>query len=298
MSFQPSSANDAGNGGSMPSILLAAARGTVTLMYDCSGRVLSPLLGRLDAQLSNDPWGIGRVVVSGSGSFGKGGEGIVSSTVHDGFDHHLTNNANNVLSSSSGIDIYSNEAVVAPPTTATKIPMGWRYDDDNEIVTSMDWKQSVPVLLATCGITACVWDIRASSLRGGGVPPNSRFVLRPDDDEHDDHNVTRCGRRGRSLVHCAYSTNESDHTFGTLDYGGVVRVWDDRCPDRPSCFFIACPGGGVGIASIRSAVGRQPSRWVTWGMDNVYDRNEGDENENDEMIRLQCSTDTNRGKDG
>ena len=284
MSFQPSSTSNDDGG----SILLAVARGSGILLYDCSGRALNPLLGRLDAQVWDSKK---RVIVSSSsgGAVGSraGNEGVnLNNSIHNsaGMGHRRTPSSSNTIGTNgnvnddnsllpSGINMNAmnnnNDAGIIPSTTliAAKIQTGWR-DENDDAITSMDWKPSASVLLATCGVAACVWDLRISSLGGGCVRPNSRFVVRSEDDEYGDY--VGGSRSSRSLVHSAYSKNESDHTFATLDSGGVVRVWDDRNPTRPYRSFLACPGGGVGIASL-GGLDFTKSRWVTWGMENKED---------------------------
>jgi len=284
MSFQPSSTSNDDGG----SILLAVARGSGILLYDCSGRALNPLLGRLDAQVWDSKK---RVIVSSNsgGAVGSraGNEGInLNNSIHNsaGMGHRRTPSSSNTIGTNgnvnddnsllpSGINMNAmnnnNDAGIIPSTTliAAKIQTGWR-DENDDAVTSMDWKPSASVLLATCGVAACVWDLRISSLGGGCVRPNSRFVVRSEDDEYGEY--VGGSRSSRSLVHSAYSKNESDHTFATFDHGGVVRVWDDRNPTRPYRSFLACPGGGVGIASLGGSDFTK-SRWVTWGMENKED---------------------------
>ena len=77
MSFQPSSSG--GGGASSSSVLLAAARGSGILLYDCSGRALSPLLGRLDACRRRTG---AAAVAGGSGSADGGAVGAVGAGVH------------------------------------------------------------------------------------------------------------------------------------------------------------------------------------------------------------------------
>lgn len=161
---------------------------------------------------------------------------------------------------------------------------------NNNIVTSLDWKSSnEPILLATCGTNVCIWDLNvvaSGSSRSGrsaaaGIRPNLRFAPPNDELYHP----------GSYLIHCAYSSQQCDddyddeskdekeeeeeearkHTFATLDNLGVVRIWDDRkAGNCPLHSFVACPGGGVGIASL-SPCKSSRLRWVTWGMDDNDD---------------------------
>ena len=125
----------------------------------------------------------------------------------------------------------------------------------------------MPILLATIGSTACLFDLRTSLFSGvedtSGGRPYARFST-------PDGNST--------IIHCSYSHDESSHVFSTLDSAGVVRLWDDRkCTSLTSadgCLtsFTAYTRTGVGIAVMpplqsgdKSETGS--SRWVTWGVD-------------------------------
>ncbi|KAL7493275.1 hypothetical protein ACHAWT_004835 [Skeletonema menzelii] len=264
------------------SVLLATARGSGILIWDCSGRALSPLLGRLNAA---DSWS------SGSQYAGKKDDAKSDS----GNDHIpplplaaaspasisskvLTSNAaatlDTVQSTSTPISLERNvsyqsyqstaAASVASNTDTTGASL------NSGIVTSLAWKgPTVPILIATSGNSVCMWDLRTSlfsgvGMKGGGARPNSRFVP---------------PSQSGSLIHCAYAHDESLHMFSTLDSNGVVRVWDDRkAGNETGCLasFVACSGGGVGIAAIPPSTmttrGGDSSaeagpRWLTWGMD-------------------------------
>ena len=160
----------------------------------------------------------------------------------------------------------------------------------SNIVTSLDWKSSnEPILLATCGTNVCIWDLNVVGSSGSsssgrsaaaGIRPNLRFAPPNDELYHP----------GSYLIHCAYSSQQCGdddydyeskeekgdeeearkHTFATLNNLGVVRIWDDRkAGNCPLHSFMACPGGGVGIASLSPCKSRL--RWVTWGMDDNDD---------------------------
>ena len=134
----------------------------------------------------------------------------------------------------------------------------------------------MPILISTVGNSVCMYDLRTSlfagveRMKGGGARPNSRFV----------------SPHGGTLIHCAYSYDESQHMFSTLDSAGVVTIWDDRKAGNESrCLasFVACSQGGVGIASIPPSkkTGRDGDgftetrpRWVTWGMDSQADEDD------------------------
>ncbi|KAL9180041.1 hypothetical protein ACHAXT_008011 [Thalassiosira profunda] len=307
MAFQPCSSTVSSSDGaercnhSSSPILLATARRNGILIWDCSGRALSPLLGRLNA---SDSGGGRSAKRAGSGSGAAGAkrtddagdghslgseEGATKGTappppsgtesapgVPDAAKSLIspvslerkaslvsvasssslvTSNVTNGLGGTSGNFLNSSVPLSAKPAAHS------RGD-----VTSLAWKgPSAPILLATTGRSACVWDLRTSLFSGtgagtsGGARPNSRFTC-PRDGLH---------RANATLVHCAYSHDESQHAFATLDAAGAVRVWDDRKADRPLHSFVACPGGGVGIASVapsQASVDVGP-RFVTWGMD-------------------------------
>lgn len=138
-------------------------------------------------------------------------------------------------------------------------------------------------------MSASIWDLRTSLFSGvggsGGARPNARFVSPEDGLYHADS----------SLIHCAYSHDESNHTFATLDSIGVVRMWDDRKADVPKHSFLACTGGGVGIASVappRMSADAGP-RWITWGMD------DGQGYSDDLVVKVWTeSSTTGRNEDG
>lgn len=267
------------------SILLATARGSGILIWDCSGRVLSPLLGRLNA--SNDPWG-------SDNGIGTADTTAPANTVRNKVDdaapkmsghsvgggweetgimkkHQLQARAPAVMEASNtaatqdavpSATMYSDTNMRAATATLSHPASYPSSKGGNNVVTSMDWKgPSAPILLSTFGEYALVWDLRTALFSGkgmggnsGGARPTARF-------RHS---------RSSNLIHCAYCHDESKHIFATLDSVGRVSVWDDRNADSPKHSFLACPGGGVGIASIsppRNVVGGAESRWVTWGMD-------------------------------
>lgn len=124
-----------------------------------------------------------------------------------------------------------------------------------------------PILLATVGSTACLFDLRTSLLSGvddtSGGRPYARFTT-PDSDS--------------TMVHCSYSHDESLHIFSTLDSSGVVRLWDDRkCSSLSTsadcCLtsFLAHTRTGVGISAMPPSQSddksNATSRWMTWGLD-------------------------------
>lgn len=277
MSFQPcmsvtedgtsSSPNDRYS--SQP-VLLATARGNGILIWDCSGRALSPLVGRLNA---SDAWGISgsqrNNTMDDADDSGPKAQ-PTSSESQDAFKSMLSpiplerkpstvsvqSMSSFVTSSAATTNLNSNTINTGPSSGANKTSSSRR-----SVVTSLDWKgPSEPVLLATCGSSAYIYDLRTSLLSGLGssttnIMPNMRFIS-PED---------------TPFIHCAYSQDESQHIFTTLDTLGIVRVWDDRMVNSPTHSFLACSGGGVGIASIAPKSICGAARWVTWGMDDCDD---------------------------
>eukprot|EP00984_Skeletonema_dohrnii_P027712 scaffold17342_cov112-Skeletonema_dohrnii-CCMP3373.AAC.5 len=281
------------------SVLLATARGSGILIWDCSGRALSPLLGRLNAA---DSWSSpGKAYVESRRSSSQYTGKVDDAESDSGVDHipppplaaaspaisikSLASNAAATLdtvqpmSTSTPINLERNmsyqsyqssaaASVVTGNTTGVSMPMSKSIKSG--MVTSLAWKgPTVPILISTSGNSVCMWDLRTSlfsgvGVKGGGARPNSRFVP---------------PSQGGSLIHCAYAIDESQHMFSTLDSTGVVRVWDDRKAGNESgCLasFVACSGGGVGIAAIppskKIVRGGDSSteagpRWLTWGMD-------------------------------
>jgi len=322
----PASPNHGGGGDgykyyqSSSPILLATARGSGILIWDCSGRALSPLLGRLNA---SDSWGTGAAGTNKTSSVGQNGgskrnnvddnsmgseesggtkqqtqptsssAGVESNAASTTLDtvKSLVSSPLSLERKSSLISVSSSSSVVTSSNTTNLLLGNTSNNNSNSnpsgaglssaaktssagsssfrgnAVTSLDWKGSNPILLSTCANSACIWDLRTSLLNSAGCSsnssgarPNARFVS-PEDGLH---------HSGSSLIHCAYSHGDElqQHSFATLDSMGVVRIWDDRRADRPKHSFMACPGGGVGIASIAPAKTRvDASRWVTWGMD-------------------------------
>ena len=285
-------------------VLLATARGSGILIWDCSGRSLSPLLGRLNASDSSIGASTGNSKTTNSSVGNANGEepaadpGTINQSQPLPSVKTETNSSDALKSmvgspkaferKSSLIRVSSSSSVVA--AGATGVP-GHALNTSNVTsatatgslatktanitssskgdVTSLTWKgPSAPILLSTCGTSASAWDLRTSVLSGvggtGGARPNARFICPEDNLYHADS----------SLIHCAYSHDELANTFATLDSLGVVRVWDDRKAEQPVHSFLACPGGGVGIASIAPArdegSGARP-RWVSWGIDDEQD---------------------------
>ena len=309
MAFQPCPStvpynlSDVGGGGghnhnysqSSP-ILLATARGSGILIWDCSGRALSPLLGRLNASdsgiatsskarrnsgnkrnVDDAPDGQSTTGSEGSGKPPSAGvesnaaatqDTVVKSSVTSPIALErqdslisVTSTTSLVKSSNANVAAATGSASTVKNTTAASSP-------SKGDVTSLDWKgPSAPILLSTCGNSACIWDLRTSLFSGLGVGsssgarPNSRFIS-PEDGLYN---------AGSSLIHCAYAQDESKNVFATLDTAGVVRVWDDRKADRPKHSFLACPGGSVGIASLAQHLNSEEDglRWVTWGVDEL-----------------------------
>ena len=273
MAFQPQNNHSLGNNlhQSSSSVLLATARGSGILIWDCSGRALSPLLGRLNAA---DSWNPGRTYVeSGKTSSQNASKADVSES-----DSGVDNAPPAVAAASTAKSLISNatatldtvQSMSSPSTalgqntnTSTSIPL-------SNSVTSLAWKgPTVPILISTSESSVCLWDLRTSILsggtvKGGGARPNSRF-LPPS--------------KGGTLIHCAYAYDESQHMFSTLDSEGVVRVWDDRKARNELTSFVACSRYGVGIASLPPSANYKggdsastvESRWLTWGMDNDTD---------------------------
>jgi len=312
-------------------ILLATARGNGILIWDCSGQSLSPLLGRLNALDSwsskkrknvaddtttnnKDQEREGREGQMVDESGHQPSTSLDSSTAtstQDGLKSSIlspisierqpsvlsvssnANNNNNLLNTSSnsgGGTSTINQSAMNKTSAATTSSV---LMNNNNVVTSLDWKKSTsaPILLATCGASSCIWDLRTSLFSGmssnssssssGGARPNLRFTITPQSDIYYNPSTT--------LIHCSYSlTNE--YTFATLDNLGIVRVWDERKPGEFSIqSFVGCSGGGVGIASISPQKKNKEgadgddvyySRWVTWGMDD----NENEQHSSDDLI--------------
>ena len=294
---RPPGATRYGGGSSSSPILLATARHTGILIWDCSGRALSPLIGRLNASDSrgggasgsagggtrpgvlDDPDAVdGRPSAESEDSgphtkaiLGSAGAAAMNQDVAPkkiGAPLSLERNISAMSASTASSCVtaniapsnHRNSANAAVSSAASTQPHG-------NSVTSLDWKRSAPILLATCGASACVWDLRASLLSGGagrgattGARPTARFAAPEESD----------GAPPAPLVHCAWAADEASRAFATLDAAGVVRVWDEHRADRPRRAFRACPGGGVGVASLPSSRGAEAGgapRWVTWGLD-------------------------------
>jgi hypothetical protein len=288
------------------SILLATARGSGILVWDISGRVLSPLLGLLNA--SNDSWGgadngttIGvnnthqqqqqqqppqqqQQQLRQSQISAKVDYSTTATTARSTFSAEdytpaivSTNTARGDFPSAVTMTTTTTASTTTTPVVSNNpILFTGKNKNIKNIVTSLEWKgPSAPILLATCGEYASVWDLRTSMFSGTGMGGSSSGGARPN---------ARYRHTARSgllpmLIHCAYCHDESKNAFATLDSMGVVSVWDDRKADNPMHSFLACPGGGVGIASIISPTSSSTQqhhgggggiglRWVTWGMDN------------------------------
>ncbi len=253
------------------SILLATARGSGILVWDVSGRALSPLLGRLNA--SNDSWGADN---------GIGVNNNLQQHQQQQQRRRQTQTPAKVDSSTTTASTFSaqdtpivtttargdfNTAVTTASTTpAVSNPIIFTGRNKNyNNVTCLEWKgPSAPILLATCGDYASVWDLRTSMFSGTGLGGSSGG-LRPDARYRHTARSSTSGSLPM-LIHCAYCHDESKHAFATLDSMGEVSIWDDRKADSPRHSFLACPGGGVGIASVHHG-GGIGLRWVTWGMD-------------------------------
>ena len=303
-------------------ILLATARGNGILIWDCSGNSLSPLLGRLNALDSWSSKKRKNVAVDDTTTKeGNTREGSIresqiidesghqpstsldssTATTQDGLKSSILSpisierqpsvlsvssavNNNNLLntSSNSGGGTVNNPSGINKTSTNTT-PSS--VNNNSNVVTSLDWKKSTsaPILLATCGTSSCIWDLRTSLFSGtsnsssssssssGGARPNLRFTITPKSDEYYNPSTT--------LIHCSYSIS-NEYIFATLDNLGVVRVWDERKPgEYPIQSFVGCSGGGVGIASIAPSEKNDAyySRWVTWGMDDNENVNEDEQ---------------------
>ena len=283
-------------------ILLATARASGILIWDCSGRALSPLLGRLNAA---DSRSTGPALIenrrSSSQHIAKGDD-TASDSVIDQIQppplaaaaSTLTTNSKTLTSNAAAtLDTVQPMLALAPislertvsyqsqlshqssTATSASVPMSHSINSFSSKgnVTSLAWKgPTVPILLSTCGNSACIWDLRTSLLlgvggKGGGARPNSRVVS---------------PSQGGDLIHCTYGYDESRHMFSTLDESGVVRIWDDRkAGNEISCLasFVA-HSRGVGVASIPpsrmivrgvdSSIEGGP-RWVTWGCEDDDD---------------------------
>ncbi|KAL7428343.1 hypothetical protein ACHAXM_001235 [Skeletonema potamos] len=278
---------------SSTSVLLATARGSGILVWDCSGRALSPLLGRLNAadsrsispaflenrknssqyagkddtesdswidQIQPPPLAAASPVSTSSKLLTTNGAATL-----DAAQSILTSTPINLSSTAASV------ANTAGNTTGANQAFVQVSNSINSgIVTSLAWKgPTVPILISTSGHSACMWDLRTalfSTVKGGGARPNSRFMSPP---------------QSGYLIHCAYAYDESQHMFSTLDSNGVVRIWDDRkAGNDRGCLasFVAYSGGGVGIASIPPSrkiarggdISTEP-RWLTWGMDSRTD---------------------------
>ncbi|KAL7456072.1 hypothetical protein ACHAWC_008345 [Mediolabrus comicus] len=265
-------------------ILLATARGSGILIWDCSGRALSPLLGRLNAA---DSWtsSAGPTIVQKRRSTAKGDDAaaelsdpgidqiqppplVASSPASVSGKTTLTAAAAKLETIQTPISLERNTSYQSYQNQGNSINKLFTSKGN---VTSLAWKgPTVPILISTVGNSVCMYDLRTSlfagveRMKGGGARPNSRFFVSP---------------HGGTLIHCAYSYDESQHMFSTLDSAGVVTIWDDRKAGNGSrCLasFVACSQGGVGIASMppskkngRGGDGFTEARprWVTWGMD-------------------------------
>ena len=346
--------SDGHNYSSSSSVLLATARGSGILIWDCSGRALSPLLGRLNASDSGNAFGVGRGGRNNTSTSKKDQNnrdtGNIQSGVDDGKSMESYNNGSgfpppppssketshskiNTPTSNAGSTLDAVQSLASSPavsdrkilspspalvgggapasaapvttsastisstilssgigsSTASAASTTKNMPKPNNIstkspsilgdVTSLAWKgPSAPILLSTCGATACLWDLRMSLFSGPGssgsaARPCSRYVA-PND------LISNGNGLGGSelLIHCAYSYDESQNKFATMDSIGVVSVWDDRKCSHPLASFVACRGGGVGLASVppsmqsvRSggAIEDAGSRWVTWGIDGI-----------------------------
>eukprot|EP00804_Cyclotella_cryptica_P005852 CCRYP_000144-RC/>CCRYP_000144-RC protein AED:0.03 eAED:0.03 QI:422/1/1/1/0.83/0.71/7/1324/1175 len=279
------------------SILLATARGNGILIWDCSGRALSPLLGRLNA---SDAWSGVKPNVGHRNSQ----NGLAQSAKEDHEDRTpsqlsarppqlssttestqasvSTDRKSSVMSVSSAssqttANAVTNYGVASTPATETGHVSGVNANSTVSnstgtfgcgVVTSLSWKgPSTPILLATVGCTACLFDLRTSLFSGvddaSGGRPYARFSA---------------PAYNNTLIHCAYSHDESLHVFSTLDSTGVVRLWDDRkctnlsSPEGCLSSFVAHTQAGVGIAALPPPkhgdnTESVNSRWITWGLD-------------------------------
>ena len=245
--------------GSSSAVLLATARENSIMIWDCSGQELSPLLGRLVASDAGDS---------------------STSTLVD--DSDRTGNLDS--SNDTGIPVPPNlgsleetaiSSLPSPALVERKVSASSNNSAPSRqaaalqrkqaTVTSLDWKgPTEPILAATIGVSACLWDLRSSifsagNLRGVGARPQTRF-LSPKDE------FTRTDSK---LVDCAFSFDESSNRFATLDTHGVVRIWDVRKPSKCISSFEACLGGGVGVDCMPSNSGKD--QFVTWGTDAYFD---------------------------
>jgi len=209
-----SSGNLRENSQSSSSVLLATARGSGILVWDCSGRALSPLLGRLNAA---DSWSIGGPAFLENRRNSSQYAGKVDDAESDcAIDQiqppplgapspasmsskALTSNGAATLDTvqpmltSTPISLernisYQSSAAASVATNtgntagANQALVQMSNSINSGIVTSLAWKgPTVPILISTSGNSVCMWDLRTSLLsgvgvKGGGARPNSRFV--------------------------------------------------------------------------------------------------------------------------
>jgi len=267
LAFQPQS-DDSGGGG-RSTMLLATARGSGVLVWDASGRSLSPLLGRLGHDGRHPP----AVVTSGSNAPPAPSTTAAFTPNNPSRPPKPTGK----LPPSAPMPGSSNNSVVSSlptPRPSTTVPSAnnstvatsssWSYD----VITSLCWLSAhSPTLVTTSARSASIWDLRCPSI--SRLRPSSRYELGAG------------GTDGGGFVSCAVA-GDGSHEVAILDGGGVVRIYDTRMgglhhqskgqhtnSDHPLHAFYAHESSGVGISRLPlTSEGRRG--WLTWGFDS-YD---------------------------
>ena len=246
LAFQPLSDDhtEAGGSGGRSTMLLATARGSGVLVWDASGRSLSPLLGRLGVDGRHPPAAGVKLSLPPPSAMPASSSNSVVSSLHTPKPSTLGLPANN-------------NAVAAPNSSS--------YD----IVTSLCWlSANSPTLVTTSARSASIWDLRCPSI--SRLRPSTRYELGAGSLD------------GGGFVSCAVA-GDGSHEVAILDGSGVVRIYDTRMggshhqqskgqhtnSDHPLHAFYAHESSGVGISRLPlSTEGRRG--WLTWGFDS-YD---------------------------
>ena len=272
LAFQPlcDDHTEAGCGRGRSTMLLATARGSGVLVWDASGRSLSPLLGRLGVDGRHPPAAVSSASVSGANA--PAGSALSSSRPPKAAGGKLSLPPSAAMSASSSNSVVSSLPTPRPSTTGlsannntVSAPNSSSYD----IVTSLCWlSANSPTLVTTSARSASIWDLRCPSI--SRLRPSTRYQLGAG------------GLDGGGFVSCAVA-GDGSHEVAILDGSGVVRIYDTRMggshhqqskgqhtnSDYPLHAFYAHESSGVGIARLPlSTEGRRG--WLTWGFDS-YD---------------------------
>jgi len=268
LAFQPSSDDfgggsaGAGGSGGRSTMLLATARGPGVLVWDASGRSLSPLLGRLGHDGRHPP----AAVVSSAAASGANAAAATTNASATGSVPSSSRPPKPATSSNNSVA--SSLPTPKPPTapsantSAATTPRSSSYD----IITSLCWLSAhSPTLVTTSARSASIWDLRCPSI--SRLRPSTRYEL-------------GAGSIDGGFVSCAVA-GDGSHEVAILDGSGIVRIYDTRMgglnpqskgqytnSDHPLHAFYAHESG-VGISRLPlSTEGRRG--WLTWGFDS-YD---------------------------